>query len=347
MVDSRPLWPDLLILIDAPWRRHKLPAMPNPRRALVTVLASVAGAVAIVGCDRAGESPRADSTASVLPATAPVDSPARAVSSGWDPGAGPVLLIAARPDAAIVVFPEIQGEHAAAELELDTAVVRGATATLVDRAGTTATVTLGERTAPAEDEECVGWPMFRVVTPSGISAPWSVGLVNTRLTPVALDSVASLSAADSAALVAEVARIASTIPARSRATQLRGLPFFVQDLRRFRVAPGVDALVAHVIRRVHQEARPVEERTLLIAERDSAQQASGAKGYAVAFYQRSVGSEETLEGSEVLAAFSRHPRPHPLLVVARESESGVRYVILERTGTRQWRVSWTSALLHC
>jgi hypothetical protein len=337
------------MLIDAFRQRHKLSPMPTPRRVLVTVLASVAGAVASSGgCDRAGDAPRPDTVVPVPSIVAAVDSPALPAASGWDPGAGPVLLVAARPDAAIIVFPEVQGEHAAAELQFDTAAVRGSAAMLVDRTGATVTTTLGEATTPGEDEECVGWPLLRVASPSGATTPWTVGFVGRgRSTPIPLDSVGSLSAADSAALVAEIARLASAIPTRDRA--VRGLPFFVQDVRRFRAAPGVEALVAHVIRRVHQEANPLEERTLLIAERDSSaeQSAQGAKRYTLAFHLRAVGREETLEGSEVLAAFTRPPGSQAMLVIARESEGGVRYSILQRGGARQWRVKWTSALVRC
>jgi hypothetical protein len=241
----------------------------------------------------------------------------------------------------------VQGEHAAAELQFDTAAVRGSAATLVDRAGAMATTTLGDATTPGEEEDCVGWPLLRVTSPSGTATPWTVGFVGRRHpTPMPLDSVGSLSPADSAALVAEIARLTSAIPTRDR--QLRGLPFFVQDLRRFRAAPGVEALAAYVIRRVHQEANPLEERTLLIAEQDSTEPpVQGAKRYTLAFHQRAVGREETLEGSEVLAAFTRHPGSHAMLVVARESEGGTRYSILQRVGARQWRVRWTSALVRC
>lgn len=325
--------------------------MPNPRRVLVMVLISAAGGVAVLGCNDAGETPRADTVMPAPPASPPAASPEAPAASGWDASAGPVLLVAGnRPDAAIVVFPEVQGEHAAAELQLDTAALRGAAATLVSRAGTTSTATLGDRTTPGEEEDCVGWPMLRVVAPSGVPAPWTVGLIGARLVPVPLDSVGSLSSTDSAALVAEVARLASTVPVRAAAARLRGLPFSVQDVRRFRLAPGVGAIVARVVRGVHQEANPLEERTLLIAERDSAQIAQReqrAGGYTLVFHERAVGREETLEGSEILAALTPRNVPRPMLIVARESEGGVRYVIFERGGPRSWRVKWTSALVRC
>jgi hypothetical protein len=260
-----------------------------------------------------------------------------------------VLLVAAqRPEAAIVVFPELQGEHAAAEVRFDTTALRGSTVTLISRAGAANTAVLGEGTTPGEEEECVGWPMLRVTSPSGAPTSWSIGLVGARLSPIPLDSVGSLSASDSAALVAEVARLASALPVRDGAARVRGLPFSVQDVRRFRTPSGLEIIIAHVVRRVHQEANPVEERTLLIAERDSTRQREQRPGrYTLAFHQRAVGPEETLEGSEVLAALTTRDASRPVLVVARESEDGVRYSLLERLGRRSWRVKWTSALVRC
>jgi hypothetical protein len=122
----------------------------------------------------------------------------------------------------------------------------------------------------------------------------------------------------------------------------------VQDARRFRIPPSVDAIVAQVVRRVHEEANPLEERTLIIAERDSAQQQEQRVGrYTLAFHTRAVGREETLEGSEILAALTLAGASRPMLIVARESEGGVRYTILERVASRSWRVKWTSALVRC
>jgi hypothetical protein len=339
-----------VVLIDASPRRPKLSPMPSPYGAFVTLLACVAGMVAVSGCDRTADAPRVDSVVSTLPPVPPVDSQVAPTPSGWEASAGPVLLVAAeRPDAAIVVFPELQGEHAAAELRFDTTALRGAAVTLVTRAGVVSTATLGDAATRGEDEDCVGWPVLRVISPSGAPSPWSIGLLGARLAAIPLDSVASLSVTDSAALVAEVARLASTVPVRENAARLRGLPFSVQDVRRFRAAPGVDAIVAHVVRRVHEEANPLEERTLLVAERDSGgrQQEQRAGRYTLALHQRTVGREETLEGSEVLAAFARRDTSQPVLILAHESEDGVRYVLLERSGARNWRVKWTSALVRC
>jgi hypothetical protein len=325
--------------------------MLRPRRVLATILACAAWAAATLSCDAGRETPPTETATSVPPPIPSTTAPETAAVSGWDASAGPVLLVAAdRPDAAIVVFPELQGEHAAAELHFDTTALRGAMATLVARAGTSSIAVIGEHTKPGEDEECVGWPMVRVTstsTPGGVPTPWSIGLIGTRLTAVPLDSVASLSPLDSATLVAEVARLASTVPVRTDATRLRGLPFSVQDVRRFEIASGTAVIIARVVRGVHQEANPLEERTLLIAERDSAEQPERRASYVVAFHERTVGREETLEGTEILAVLAPRNVRRPMLVVARESESGMRYAILERLEARRWRVKWTSALMQC
>ena len=299
-------------------------------------------------CSRHGDAPHVDTVITVAPPAPSPPAPGAPAPSGWDPRAGPVLLVAGeRTDAAITVFPEVQGQHAAATLRLATAPLRGSAATLVNRAGTAVTVTLGDSTAPSEEEHCVGWPMLRVVSSSGAVPSWAVGFVGARLTPVVLDSVESLSPGDSAALVAEVARLASTIPVPARATRMRGLPFSVREAWRFRADSGTEAIVAQVTRHIHEEASPLEERTLLVAERDAAQKQQRPGRYALAFYQRDAGPEETLEGTDVLAIVATEGTPRPMIVIARESEAGVRYALVERSGPGRWHVRWTSALVRC
>jgi hypothetical protein len=120
--------------------------------------------------------------------------------------------------------------------------------------------------------------------------------------------------------------------------------FTAHDIRRFEVAPGVEALAAHLTRRVNQEADPQEEQTLLIAERDS----SAPPGrYQLAYAERSFGKEEQVSTSELVAAVRLGSNAPPTLVVARDGENGLAYALLERTGPRRWRVVWTSELAKC
>jgi hypothetical protein len=169
-----------------------------------------------------------------------------------------------------------------------------------------------------------------------------VGFVGEeRLAPLALDSVDVLTTRDSMALVAEASRLASAVTAIS-APSFQGLRFTVHDIRRFEAAPGVQAIVAHLIRKVNQEANPQEEQTLLIAERDSG---ATTGQYQLAFAERTHGLEEQTTTPEVIAGVQIAGRP--TLIVARDSEAGVAYAMLERLKPRQWRVRWTSALTRC
>src|SRR6185503_12194737 len=149
--------------------------------------------------------------------------------------------------------------------------------------------------AAGEGEECTGWPSWRLTPGARGSAPsvapWSIGFVGATVQPVRLDSIENMTSADSARLAAEVTRLASTLP-NSGGDRLVGLPFSVLSLWRFRSAPGVEGVTANLVRRVNQEARPFEERTLLIAERDS----SRLDGrLTLAYFDRAQGTEESVE----------------------------------------------------
>jgi hypothetical protein len=333
---------DPRFLIDGTRRRPKLPPMPfhrflaNPYRAALSHLALPV--LLLSACERRPAGSRGDSLA--LPTSAVTESAARRrVASGWSDAAGPALLIQgpAREEA-IALYPTADDSDAVAQL--DSASMRQLPVTLVGRGGAVLSGLLG---APSGDgtDECERWPL-RALQPESITE-WAVGFVNARVTPIPLDSVALLSSRDSMALAAEASRLASAVALPSDAA-FQGLRFTAHDIRRFELALGVQALVAHVVRRVNQEANPREEQTLLIAERDSG---ATSGPYHLAYAERDFGREEAVITPEVLAGIRLGPGRPPILVVARDNDAGISYRMIERTGPRQWRARWSSGAISC
>jgi hypothetical protein len=110
------------------------------------------------------------------------------------------------------------------------------------------------------------------------------------------------------------------------------------------IAPGVQGLVAHLVRRVNQEASPREEQTLLIAERDSG---ATSGPYRLAYAERDFGREEAVITPEVLAGVRFGTGGPPILVVARDNDAGISYRMIERVTPRQWRARWSSGAISC
>lgn len=292
-------------------------------------------AIVLAACD--AEPPRPADSA-VVPAA--VDSPVAAdpepVRSSWDAAAGPVLLVAGeRPDQAIVVAPEVGG---VVEPEsLDVSELAGAAATLLGRGGTAQTVMLGEELASGV-AACNSWPVL-AAPPS--TSRWSVGFLDSAVAPLAMDSLPALSRRDSLRLVSQIARLASGLEASrtgEHAARFQGLPFVVYEARRF-VHDGTEVVAANVVRRVNQEAMPLEEHTLIIAERRNA-----GGDWRVARTERSAGREETVARHEVLGAALL--RGEPLVVLSRDGGSEVRYIIRWRSGGR-WSRVWASGTSRC
>lgn len=300
------------------------------------IFVATAIVISLARCRRDERHGAADSTSTL--AIAGGDSvSARRNASGWNPAAGPALLVQGPTrDEAIVLWPT--AEDSTAVLELDSASAHRVPVTLLGRGGARISAQLGLPVGEGTDE-CERWPL-RV--PPGNPGTWSVGFVGRQVAAMPLDSVDVLSARDSMALVAEASRLASSVSAPTSAS-FQGLRFTAHDIRRFRPAPGVDALVAHVVRRVNQEANPQEEQTLLIAERDSGV-TSGR--YQLAYAERAFGREEAVATPEVLVGMHLGS-PSATLLVARDSDEGVTYSFLERTGPRRWRKGWVSTVTKC
>lgn len=311
------------MLIDAAMGCPKLRVMPASRLALRRI-----AALAIVAACRGDAPPAARDSTAVQQAAAPDAAAPLPEASGWLPAFGPVLLVTGdTATEAILVPPDSTSDDAAWSPEA----LAGHTVHLIDRAGEVAAVTAG-REQPSEPRvDCLGRPVLHLSLPQPLGKrSWSAGFFGSGLTPIAFDSLSGSSPRDSAATAAAIARLASSLPVRDQ--DFAGLPFSVVDAQQFNVG-GTRVLVAYVVRRVNREANPLQERTLLIAEAD-------APGHwTVAWHERSTGSEDEVEGNELLGGFLFEGRPW--LLIARDAPTGVSWSLVERVGLSRWRVRWT------
>jgi hypothetical protein len=292
----------------------------------------------LCACERAAPVTRNDAPAASTVTSASPNAPAP-IDNGWVPAAGPALLVqGASRDEAVALFPASGDSVAVARL--DSVSLTEVPVALFGRGGTRYSAQLGAPTGEGTDD-CERWPLH-AFQPAG-DASWSVGFASDHVRPIALDSVGLLSPRDSMVLVAEASRLASSVTAPS-GPSFQGLRFTTEDVRRFEAAPGVQALVAHLVRRVNQEASPLEEQTLLVAERDSGAM-SGP--YRLAYAERTSGREEEVVTPEALAAVRIGASAPASLVVARDGNEGIAYAILERVGPHRWRVRWSSGVTSC
>ena len=266
--------------------------------------------VLIIACGHSDVPPARDSARPTAGATAS----ATRSSANWFPGLGAALLVPSDSDSsAILLYPD------------DVADLRRDAVTLVDAGGDTSTA----RVDTASDQQCGDAPIVRV---AGAPPSWSAGFVGLSASPLRMDSIESLAPRDSARLAADIARLASGIPTAAT-SDFRGLPFAVAATHQLHWGDR-DVLVAHLVRRLNQEASPREEHTLLIAERAASQ-----TPYAVVFNQRSEGSEETAEHFDVLAAL--RVGDSLVVLIARDQDATTQYDLLERSVTTAWRTRWT------
>jgi hypothetical protein len=300
-------------------------------RTTVVVSAALLGAT---GCERSKPPARSDSAAPAANSTAAALPPTTSANR-WNALAGPVLLVQGDTRDEAIVLPPAEGDTAAVD-SLATLHGHAADVTLFGRGGSHLTGQLAAR-PHTSNAECRVWPL-RGVHGEGT---WGVGFVGGQVAPLALDSVDVLSSRDSTALAAEASRLASSVTAATEPA-FQGLRFTAHDIRRFEASPGVQALVAHVMRKVNQEANPQEEQTLLIAERDSG---ATSGPYRLVYAERTHGMEESVVTPEVIAG--ARIAGVPTLVVARDGEAGVAYVLIERVAPGQWRVRWTSSPTRC
>ncbi|MBX6330282.1 MAG: hypothetical protein IRY91_00395 [Gemmatimonadaceae bacterium] len=301
----------------------------------------------LAACERSRTTVPRDTALAVLPesAQAPNVPPA---PPAWTPEAGPVMLVRSGNalDAAYVVFPEYNDSTLPDTVRFDTRSVRGLPVELIGHDGAAGTARVASASSSTWiADSCVEWPTARLelAGDSAQLADWTVAFEHASIRPIRLDSLQTLPSPDSARLAADITRLASALPDDTSRT-FRGIPFVVRAAYRFAAAPRVQAIAADVVRKLNQEATPLEQHTLIVAERDAA---NPQAPYHAVYHERTAGSEESIETSDVLAGI-QYPTPgHMALVLVREGIDATAYALLERGASGRWRVRWTSVHTGC
>lgn len=297
------------------------------RRSFVILCAS---ALALTACERRKAPPGGESAR--VARTSAADSATRNAVTLWNREAGPALLVASElPQQALVIPPD-----SAQDASQSPPIAARASATLIDRDGTVQMATIGP---PDSGDPCDAWTVISTPPPHA----WSIGFIGGTVTPLAMDSIEAATPTDSAALVAAVTRLASALP-NDKAGRFFGLPFEVRSAYRFRLPTGQQIAVATLLRQVNQEASPLAEHTLLIAERNTSGRDTT---YSMAYVEQSRGAEDTVESTDVLAAVLVGAARIPTLVVTRDFGDDTAFGFIERVGERRWTSKWTSPRRSC
>ena len=315
----------------------------------LAAVASTATLVVMSACDKSPRpAPRSRVTASAPAESIPASTDSAPASlPAWDPAAGTVLLVRGdTPSAAWVVFPQYVDSALPDTVRFNLRPLRDAHVELQARNGTEDSARVASLTSTTwVGDECIEWPRATVQRASNGAAPvdWSVAFVRGAVAPVPLDSIEGLSSPDSAQLAAELTRLASALPVPESRT-FRSIPFAVRTAYLFNAAPGVEGVIADIVQKLNQEANPLEQHTLIVAERDSTHPDST---FRTVYHERTSGSEEKLETTEVLAAVRYSLSHHMALVLLRDGAESSAYALLERSERGTWRVRWTSVYTGC
>jgi hypothetical protein len=297
-------------------------------------------ALLTLGCERSAPPHVVDSPRALATDSASDSSPTGGLA-GWRDEAGPFLAI---PDDSLTRAMVITGIDDSAKVD-SVGIANTVAVDAFTPAGRAGTALLVPSSASSNSNSCLAWPTARIRQASGMRMPahWNVGFLAGHVLPSPMDSLAGLTKTDSAHLVSEIARLASTVP-NDTALMFRGLPFRVETAYRIRVSDTEQVFIATVVRNINQEADARAEHLLLVASRPSAQR--GAQ-YTTRYFERSSGPEETLETTEVLATVLVGPEQTPSIVIGRSDDAGVAFSLLERDARGDWTLRWSSPFNDC
>lgn len=249
-----------------------------------------------------------------------------------------MIVTTGNSDTVGVVIPEAT-DSTIESLQGMTAPISGLKFDLFGRAGKSASAIALTAVSPGDTaDQCYSWPLARLASSR---ANWRVGFVSGRVQPIPLDSIEAMNSADSSTLAVSLAQTAATLPAASDPT-FRGLPFRVRSAYRFTL-DSLDVVIADVVRTVNEEANPRVEHLFIVGEKPR----NVVGKFAVGYYSRTAGKEESVQATEVLATVRVGAPRRPVIVVNIEYDDGGKLGFIERTAPGEWRATWRSAYTDC
>lgn len=305
-----------------------------PRRWLVAVLA-------IGACERPAVERANDTVLSTVPPPPPPAVAPIVTDAAWDTAAGLAFLVmGAHADQAAMVVPFVDTAASLDTMQVPLGPWRGVAFDFFRQGQSIGTASAGDSIAMDAPDDCSAWPALRVTR--GDSTGWTVAFPTGRFAALAMDSLAGLAPRDSAGLTRDLARVASAAPGDT-AELMRGLPYVVHRAWRTTLSNGRQVVMAEIDRTLNQEASPVHEHLLLVAERDT----TAGSRWELAWSERMVGGEEAIESMELMVIGTARGRSEPIILFARYLGDGVIYAVLQREGSGGWRLRWTSPYVGC
>jgi hypothetical protein len=313
---------------------HKLSRMALTRGAFSQI---AVGVLCISACrdTRTMQSPDSTKPSNSSPAVTAMIS-----GTGWDSTAGPVMIIPASKGLsnAAIVLPGFTDSSLASTAHFELGALDKVKLDLFSSEGLVGSATLHVVSQAADPSGCLNWPTGHLT--DSLPTRWNIALEKGRAMGIPLNSMEQMQGADSARLVNDVITAATHLR-EGGDTVFHGIPFSVRKGYRLAI-PGLSIIVAEVVRKINEEANPREEHLLLISERRV-----GDSDYRVVFHARSAGAEESLEASDILAAFKLVASGRPSIVVSFDYEDGRKIGLVERIPENSWRIVWKSAYSGC
>ena len=290
--------------------------------------------ILFVAVSCAGErAPRNDTT--VVEELPPDEATPSTRRSTWNASAGALFAVRTPSGSAWVINP-LFGDGQALDTLTATWNVEGASLELLDGAQA---VGIGRVSGLRYDSTCAGWPTATVAVEAA-SPAWRLGFPAGRVEGVAFDSLPLLSGADSADRTRSGALAASKVP-DDTVIAFRGRPFIVRQASRFSMGIDTIGTLYEVVRLVAQEANPLQEQILIIAEEGSTGEPEPV------FFRREIGAEESMGSIEFLGVLRVKASGRLALLVRREREAGFVLEWIERSTRGKWYVRWRGAVDGC